>query len=102
MSVPLIGVEPALVGMLSAAESAGAATMAAGTSGAAPVMTTVLPPGSDPASMAVAAALNARGAAAVAALTQLTMTRAMFAGNVGVNGTSYAAMDVLQQSALAI
>jgi len=55
MSVPIIGVEPALVGMLSAAESAGAATMAAGTSGAAPVMTTVLPPGSDPASMAVAA-----------------------------------------------
>lgn len=52
--------------------------------------------------MAVAAALNARGAAAVAALTQLTMTRAMFAGNVGVNGTSYAAMDVLQQTALAI
>ena len=48
MSVPIIGVEPALVGMLSAAESAGAATMAAGTSGAAPVMTTVLPPGSDP------------------------------------------------------
>ena len=43
MSVPIIGVEPALVGMLSAAESAGAATMAAGTSGAAPVMTTVLP-----------------------------------------------------------
>lgn len=43
MSVPFIGVEPALVGMLSAAESAGAATMAAGTSGAAPVMTTVLP-----------------------------------------------------------
>ena len=56
MSVPIIGVEPALVGMLWAAESAGAATMAAGTSGAAPVMTTVLPPGSDPASMAVATA----------------------------------------------
>ncbi|WP_006243189.1 PE domain-containing protein [Mycolicibacterium tusciae] len=101
MGVP-IGVDPALLGMLSAAEAAGAGRMAAGTSGAAPVMTTVLPPGSDPASMAAAAALNGRGAAAVSALTQLTMTRAMFAGNVGVNGTSYAAMDVLQQTALAI
>jgi hypothetical protein len=101
MTVP-IGVDPALLGMLSAAESAGASTMAAATSGAAPVMTMVLPPGSDMASMAAAAGLNARGAAAVAALTQLTMTRAMFAGNVGVNGTSYAAMDVLQQAALTI
>ena len=101
MTVP-IEVEPALVGMLSVAETAGAATMAAGTSGAAAPMTMVLPPGTDPASVAVATALNARGAAAVAALTQLTMTRAMFAGNVGVNGTTYAAMDVAQQAALSI
>ncbi|WP_094287343.1 PE domain-containing protein [Mycobacterium lehmannii] len=101
MTVP-IGIDPALLGMLSAAESAGAATMAAGASGAAAPMTAVLPPGSDPASMAAASALNARGAAAVAALTQLTMTRAMFANTVGVNGATSAAMDVVQQTALTI
>ena len=58
MSVPIIGVEPALVGMLSAAESAGAATRWPPGRPGLPGDDDGATPGSDPASMAVAAALQ--------------------------------------------
>ena len=101
MTVP-IGVNPAVLALSSAVETAGAASMAGAALGAAPTMTTVLPPGADAASAAAAAGLNARGAAALGVLADLTAVRALFADTVGVNGVSYAAADAINQASLAI
>jgi PE family len=97
-----IGVNPALLGLSSAIETAGAAAMAGVTGSAAPTMTMVLPPGADPTSAAAAAGLNARGAAALAVMADLTTVRALFAQTVGVNGVSYAAVDAINQASLAL
>jgi hypothetical protein len=76
--------------------------MAGTTAGAATEVTMVLPPGGDAASAAAAAGLSARGAAAVAMLTELTAGHGLFADTVGVSGISYSAQDAIQQVALAV
>ncbi len=98
----LIGVDPALLGLSSAIQGATAGTMAETTAGAAPEVTMVLPPGGDAASVAAAGGLSARGAAAIAMLTELTTGHGLFADTVGVSGISYSAQDAVNQVALAV
>jgi PE family len=101
MTVP-IGVDPALLGMSAAVETAGAGSMAGASGAAAPEITAVLPPGADGASVAAAEGLNARGAATVGLMADLTTVRSLFADTIGVNGVSYAAVDAINQATLAI
>jgi hypothetical protein len=98
----LIGVDAPLLGLSSAIQGATAATMAGTTTGAAPEVSAVLPPGGDAASAAAASGLSARGAAAIAMLSELTMGHGLFADTVGVSGVSYAAQDGINQVALAV
>lgn len=98
----LIGVDAPLLGLSAAIQSTTAGTMAGTTAGAAPEVATVLPPGGDAASAAAAAGLSARGAAAIAMLTELTTSHGLFADTVGVSGVSYAAQDGINQVALAV
>ena len=79
-------------------EIARSGTPAGAMAAAAPEVTAVLPPGGDAASAAAAAGLSARGAAAVAMLTELTTGHAMFADAVGVSGVSYTAQDAISLS----
>ncbi|MDG4667961.1 PE domain-containing protein [Mycobacterium sp. 236(2023)] len=98
----LMGVNPALLALQSAIESSGVGTQFASTAGAAPVVCAVLPPGGDGASAAAAAGLCARGAAAVAMLSEITTGRALFADTVAVSGISYVAQDVANMGNLAL
>src|SRR6476619_5233442 len=95
-----IGVDAPLLGLSSAIQGATAGTMAGTTVGAAPEVTAILPPGGDAAS--AAAGLSARGAAAVAMLTELTGGHALFADTVGTSGLSYTAQDAINQVAVAV
>jgi hypothetical protein len=98
----LIGVDAPLLGVSSAIQGATAGSMAGAAAAAAPEVTAILPPGSDAASAAAAAGLSARGAAAIAMLTQLTTGHALFADTVGVSGVSYTAQDAISQVALSV
>ena len=98
----LIGVDAPLLGLSSAVQGATAGSMAGTTAGAAPEVCTVLPLGGDAASAAAAAGLSARGAAAIAMLTELTTGHSLFADTVGVSGLSYAAQDGISQVALSV
>jgi hypothetical protein len=98
----LIGVDAPLLGLSSAIQGATAGSMAGTTVGAAPEVTAILPPGGDAASAAAAAGLSARGAAAVAMLTELTTGHSLFADTIGVSGLSYTAQDGINQVALAV
>jgi hypothetical protein len=101
MTVP-IGVSPELLGLSSAIETAGAATMAGTTGATAPEMTCVVPPGSDAASIAASDALVLRGTAAVGMMADLTTVRGLFAAAIGANGAGYAAVDAVNQAMLAL
>ena len=98
----LIGVDAPLLGVSSAIQGATAGSMAGATAAAAPEVTAILPPGGDAASAAAAAGLSARGAAAIAMLTELTTGHALFADTVGVSGVSYTAQDAISQVALSV
>jgi hypothetical protein len=98
----LIGVDPALLGLSSVIQGATAGAMAGTTAGVAPEVTMVLPPGGDTASAAAAGGLSARGAAAIAMLTELTTDHGLFADTVGASGISYSAQDAVNQVALAV
>ena len=101
MTLP-ISVDPALLGATAGAESAGAASMAGAGAGASPAITAVLPSGSDTVSAAAAAALNARGAATMGALSEFVAMRQMFASTVGVSGASYGLTEALNAAAITI
>jgi hypothetical protein len=101
MGIP-VGVDTALLGMSSAVETASTAAMSGVSAGVAPMITTVLPPGADVPSATAAAALNARGAATLAMLAELTAVRSLFASAIAVNGVSYAAVDAVGQSMLSV
>jgi hypothetical protein len=98
----LIGVDPALLGASAGVESAGAASMSAAMGAAAPLVCGVLPPGGDVPSMTAAEALNARGAATEAMMTELSGMRALFGDTIGVNGVSYAAVDSTSKAILSV
>lgn len=98
----IIGVDSPLLGLAAAIEAAGSGVMGGAAAGAAPTVAAVLPPGGDVASAAAAAGLSARGAAALAMMTELATVRSLFASTIGVNGVSYAAQDAINQATLAL
>jgi PE family len=100
MTVP-IGVDPALLGLSAAVENAGAGSMAGAAGAAAPEITAVQPPGADGASVAAAEGMNARGAATMGLMADLTTVRSLFADTIGINGVSYAGVDLINQATLA-
>jgi len=91
-----------LLGMSAAVENAGAASMAGAAGAASPEIAAVLPPGLDGASVAAAEGLNARGAATMGLMADLTTVRSLFAETIGANGVGYAAVDGINQATLAI
>jgi hypothetical protein len=101
MTSPLLINAPAL-GVASAVENAGAATMAGTGAGAAGPVTAILPPGAEDASAAAAAAFGARGAETMAMLTQLTTVRALFANTIATSGAAYLATDAINDATLSI
>ena len=100
MTVP-IGVDPALLGLSAAVENAGASSMAGASGAAAPEFSAVLPPGADGASVAAGEGLNARGAATMGLMSDLTTVRSLFADTIGMNGVGYAGVDLINQATLA-
>jgi hypothetical protein len=98
----LIGVDPALLGASAGVENAGAASMAGAMGAAAPLVCGVQPMGADVPSLTAAEALNARGAATEAMMTQLATMRGLFGDTIGVNGVSYAAVDSTSKAILSV
>ncbi|AGB26889.1 PE family protein (plasmid) [Mycobacterium sp. JS623] len=101
MSSPLLINAPA-VGVASAIENGGTATMAGTGGGAAAPVTAILPPGAEDASAAAAAAFGARGAETMAMLSQLVMVRGLFAETVGTSAAAYVATDAINEATLSI
>ena len=101
MTSPLLINAPA-VGVASAIENAGTATMAGTGAGAAAPVTAILPPGAEDASAMAAAAFSARGAETMAMLSQLVMVRGLFAETMGTSAAAYVATDTINQATLAI
>jgi hypothetical protein len=101
MTSPVTVLAPALA-MQAATESAGVATMAGADGAAAALTCAVLPPSIDDCGVALAAAVNARGAATQAMMAQLMAARAAYAATVGVSGVSYTATDVVTETMLSL
>jgi len=101
MTTP-VNVSAPLLALSGAVEAAGTATMAGADAAVAPVTCAVLPPSMDAAGVALAAALNARGAATQALMAELTANRGLFASTISVNGLSYTATDVISQTLLSL
>lgn len=101
MTSPLLINAPAL-GVLSAVETAGTATMAGTGAGAAFPVCSVTGPGAEDASLALMPVFNGRGAETMAMLSQLTMVRGLFAGTVAASGCAYTATDAIGQATLSI
>ncbi len=93
-------VEPVALAAQSAAEATGAATTAGVLAGSAPAMTAVVPMGAEEVSVALTAAIQAHNAQFLSMTGVNVADRAMFAGNVGVSGASYAATEVANVTSL--
>jgi PE family len=101
MTAP-IGIDAPLVATAAAVETAGSATMAGTTAGAAAPMCGVVGPGVEDASIEAALGFAARGAETSALMAQLTTVRALFAGTMASSGLAYTATDALNEAALSI
>jgi hypothetical protein len=86
-------VDPELLGVAAASEATGAATMASATAAAAPVISAVLPPGTDSVSVRAAAVLNARGAETIGILAEYVGMRGLFSGAIGTSGVTYSTVE---------
>jgi hypothetical protein len=91
-----------LLGMASGIENAGAATMAGTSAGAAAPVSAVLPPGAEDASVAAAAAFQARAAETLAILSQLTVVRGLFANTIGTSAFAYLTTDAINEATVAL
>ena len=101
MTSPLLINAPAL-GVASAVENAGVATMGGTGAGAAGPVTAVVGPGIEDASAAAAAGFSARGVETMAMLGQLTAVRALFAETIATSGAAYTATDAINNALLSI
>jgi PE family len=102
MTSPQILVNAPVVAGSAATENAGAATMGATMGGAAGPVMAVMPPGSEDASAAAAAAFIARGAETEAMMAQLTVVRTLFAETMASSAAGYTGIDVINEGLLAI
>lgn len=83
-------------------ESAINAEIGAATAAASAALTCVLPMGADLDSVAFAAALNTAGASYIATATEHLSGRTAFAEAQGVAAVTYTALDVVNNTALAL
>ncbi|MFY9917981.1 MAG: PE domain-containing protein [Mycobacterium sp.] len=93
----LINIDPAILAAAASSEVGGTATMAGATAGAAGPTCAVVPPGADDVSVRAAAALCARGAATSGILAEYIAMRGLFAGAIGTSGTTYEAVEGINQ-----
>ena len=96
----LVDVSTPLLAASGATEAAGTAVMAGADAAAAATTCAVMPPSLDAAGVALAAALNARGAAMQALMAELTGNRGLFASAITVSGISYEATDLVSETLL--
>ena len=97
-----LDVNSATVATSAATETAISAEIATATSVAAVALTAVLPMGADLDSVEFAAALNAAGAAYIGTATEHLTSRGMFAGSQDLAAVTYAAADVVNNTALSL
>lgn len=98
----VLKVSAASVGASAATESAVAASASAATSVASPALIGAVPMGADLDSIQFAEALNAAGAAFIATSSEHCVSRGLFAGAQNVAAATYAATDVINNTALAL
>jgi hypothetical protein len=98
----VFNVNSATVAGSAAAETGISAQIGAAAGGAAAPLLAVMPMGADLDSIQFAAALNAAGAAYVAAAGEHTANRGMFAGAQGLSAVTSAVTEVMRDAALAI
>ncbi|MFN8087807.1 MAG: PE domain-containing protein [Mycobacterium sp.] len=98
----LLDVNAEAVAGSSVNESAISAEIGAATAATSAALTCVLPMGADLDSVAFAAALNAAGASYIATATEHLSGRTAFAEAQGVAAVTYTALDVVNNTALAL
>ena len=95
-------VDPALLGVATTTETAGAATMASAGAAASPAISGVMPPGTDSVSVRAAVVLNARGAETTAILADYIAMRGLFAGAIGSSGATYSTVEGINAATAAL
>lgn len=95
-------VDELVVAAQAAAEAAGTATTGGVLAGTAPAMAIAPPMGSDPVSIAIAAAIGAHAAQFTAQTGIGIAERARWAAQIGVSGVVYGASNALTQVSLAL
>lgn len=98
----VLKVDSATVAASGAAEEGISAGIAATTSATAAALTAVLPMGADVDSIALAAALNAAGAAYVGVAGEHVANRSLFAGAQNLAAATYTATEAVRNTALAL
>lgn len=98
----VLNINTATVGVSAATEAGIGVEIGATAAAAATPLMAVLPMGADLDSVAFAAALNAAGAAYVAAAGEHTANRGMFAGAQGLTAVTAAATEVIRDAQLAL
>ena len=98
----LFNVNTATVGTSAAAETGIGAEVGASAAAAAAPLLTVMPMGADLDSVQVAAALNAAGAAYLAAAGEHTANRGMFAGAQGLSAVTSAVTEAIRDTELSL
>ncbi|AYE99554.1 PE family protein (plasmid) [Mycobacterium paragordonae] len=91
-----------VIGASAATESGIASAMAAGAAAKAPMLLGALPMGNDPASVAFAAALNARGATFLAAHGMHAANRELFSSVQSLNADTIAATEAIRAAMAAL
>lgn len=102
MGNPILQVTPASLGLSGATEAGVSATQGASTGAGAAALLGILPMVPDPTSMAFAEALRAAGAAYVAAMTEHSVQRGLFAGAQGVMAATFETTEAARTAAAAI
>ena len=98
----IFNVSAATVSASAATEAALGAALVSTTAAVAEPLTAALPMGADLDSVGFAAALNTAGAAFIAAASDHSMDRQLFAGDQQIAAATYTATDVINNAALAL
>lgn len=97
-----LDINTGVVGASAATETAISAEIGAAAAAAAAALTSVVPMGADLDSAEFAAALNAAGAAYIGTAGEHIASRGQFAGTQSLAAVTYAANDVLNNTALSL
>lgn len=99
--IPVL-VDPALLAMQTTAETVGTATIASAGAVAGPVVSTVVPAGSDSVSVRAAAVMAMRGTETTAIIAEFAAMRGLFAGVVASNELTYTAVETITATTASI